>query len=250
MASEEILSGLPGLRLGLEHRRLFERLVSDVQRVEGRAVLARAGRPATHVHLLLDGLVARHVDDRHGLRQIVGLRTPGDFLDLDAVHLSVTDHDLATMTPARVARAPLAALRALLADRPDFAQALWLSTLRDAAMTRTWVFRLGRLDAVGRVAHFLCEIDARLSFAGLSDGRRFALDLTQFDLAEICGLTNVHVNRVMRQLREERLCVFRSGTVEMLQPALLAARGQFTPAHLHLDHPAEPAALPRARSAG
>jgi hypothetical protein len=71
--------------------------------------------------------------------------------------------------------------------------------------------------------------------AGLSDGRRFALGLIQSDLAEICGLTSVHVNRVLRQLREDRLCVFRSSLVEILEPERLAARGEFDPAYLYID---------------
>lgn len=69
----------------------------------------------------------------------------------------------------------------------------------------------------------------------MSDGRRFALGLTQTDLTEICGLTSVHVNRVPRQLREDRLCVFRSSLVEILDLASLEARGQFDPAYLYID---------------
>ena len=69
----------------------------------------------------------------------------------------------------------------------------------------------------------------------LSDGKRFTLSLTQADLADICGLTNIHVNRVMRQLREERLCVFRSSIVEIPDPERLAVRGQFKPDYLYLD---------------
>ncbi len=88
------------------------------------------------------------------------------------------------------------------------------------------------------MAHFLCETNARLVSAGLSDRRRFALGLTQADLAEICGLTNVHVNRVMRHLREEGLCVFRSSLVEILDLQRLGARGQFNPAYLYINETA------------
>ncbi len=129
---------------------------------------------------------------------------------------------------------------------PQLGRKLWFATLIDAAIHRAWLFRLGRLDAIGRVAHFLCETNARLVSAGLSDGRRFALGITQADLAEICGLTNVHVNRVMRQLREEGLCVFRSSLVEIPDPERLAARGQFDPAYLYIDElPLAPPSDPR-----
>jgi len=133
---------------------------------------------------------------------------------------------------------------------PQLTRKLWFATLLDAAIHRAWLFRLGRLDALGRVAHFLCETNVRLVSAGLSDGRRFALGLTQSDLAEICGLTNVHVNRVMRALREERLCTFRSSLVEIIEPDRLAKRGEFDPAYLYIDslHPHAPLSLTRPSS--
>jgi CRP-like cAMP-binding protein len=70
---------------------------------------------------------------------------------------------------------------------------------------------------------------------GLSDGHSYAFGITQSDLAEICGLTSVHVNRVMRQLREERLCTFRSGLVQITDPEGLARRGQFDPGYLYMN---------------
>lgn len=139
------------------------------------------------------------------------------------------------MTAASVAVVPHRALETITLELPALTRKLWFSTLIDASIHRAWLFRLGRLDAVGRVAHFISETNVRLVSAGLSDGRRFALGLTQTDLAEICGLTNVHINRVLRQLREEQLCVFRSSLVEILDPAKLADRGQFDPAYLYID---------------
>jgi len=139
------------------------------------------------------------------------------------------------MTAATVAIVPHKNLAAIAEEMPALTRKLWFATLLESAIARAWLFRLGRLDAVGRVAHFLCETNVRLVSVGLSDGRRFALGLTQTDLAEICGLTNVHVNRVMRHLREERLCVFRSSLVEILEPERLAARGQFDPAYLYIE---------------
>ena len=144
------------------------------------------------------------------------------------------DHSVGTLTPVQVGIVPHARLKEVLDPRPELARKLWFSTLIDAAMHRTWLFRLGRLDAVGRVAHFICETNERFKAVGLSDGRQFSLDLTQTDLAEVCGLTNVHINRVIRQLREANLCVFRSSTVEIIDPIGLARRGDFDPAYLYL----------------
>jgi CRP-like cAMP-binding protein len=89
------------------------------------------------------------------------------------------------MTATTVAQIPHRELDLIIQDHPELGRKLWYATLLDAAIHRAWLFRLGRLDAVGRVAHFLCETNARLMSADLSDGHRFALGLTQTDLAEI-----------------------------------------------------------------
>lgn len=193
--------------------------------------------------LLLEGAVCRFVDDKNGLRRLVSVHVPGDFVDLHAYPLKRLDHNVGTMTAASVAIVPHSELDDMVHEMPKFTRKLWFSTLVDAAIHRAWLFRLGRLDAVGRVAHFLCETNELLKAVDLSDGFRFEFPLIQSDVAEICGLTNVHVNRVMRTLREESLCVFRSSVVEIHNPEKLAARDQFNPAYLyisHLDEPSQP----------
>jgi CRP-like cAMP-binding protein len=224
-----------GVNLSLDERATLEASIAEVQTLDARKIVVRAGMELDHSTLLIEGILSRYIDDRKGLRQLVAIHVPGDFVDLHAYPLQVLDHDVATMTAATVAIVPHSALDTIIAERPQLGRKLWFSTLIDAAIHRAWLFRLGRLDAMGRVAHFLCETNARLMSAGLSDGHRFALGLTQTDLAEICGLTNIHVNRVLRQLREEGLCVFRSSLVEIPDPQRLAARGQFDPAYLYID---------------
>ena len=248
MFTERFLREKKGVYLDQDERNRLEASITEIRRLEPRQTIVRAGRQLHESTLLVDGFMCRYIDDRNGLRQLVAVHVPGDFVDLHSFPLKVLDHDVATLTSATVAIVPHSRLDGLMRDCPRLTRKLWFSTLIDAAIHRAWLFRLGRLDAVGRVAHFLCETNARLVSAGLSDGRRFTLGVTQADLAEICGLTNVHVNRVLRHLREERLCTFRSSLVEILDPQLLVARGQFDPAYLNIDDmPASsPATLVRA----
>ncbi|BBD97143.1 Crp/Fnr family transcriptional regulator [Sphingobium amiense] len=206
-----------------------------------RTTIVRAGDTLHQSTLLIEGILSRYIDDRNGLRQLVAVHVPGDFVDLHGYPLRTLDHDIGTMTAAKVAVVPHRNLDAILRDDPGLTRKLWFSTLLDAAVHRAWLFRMGRLDAAGRVAHFLCEMNARLASAGLSDGKRFSLGITQVDLAEICGLTSVHVNRVMRQLREDRLCIFRSSLVEILDMRRLIERGQFDPDYLYMEYPPESA---------
>ena len=235
MFTERFLKDKRGVALTLAERQRLEAAISEIRTVAPRTLIIRAGEELEVSTLLIDGFLSRYIDDRNGLRQLVAFHVPGDFVDLHAYPLKVLDHDVATITAATVAIVPHTQLNDILEEMPQLGRKLWFATLIDAAIHRAWLFRLGRLDAVGRVAHFLCETNARLVSAGLSDGRRFALGITQADLAEICGLTNVHVNRVMRQLREERLCIFRSSLVEIPEPERLAARGQFDPAYLYIE---------------
>ena len=228
MLTERFLRGKRGLYLEPAERASLESAISEVGRIEPRRTIVKAGEMLHASTLLVDGFMCRYIDDRNGLRQLVAVHVPGDFVDLHGFPLKVLDHDVATLTAATVATVPHAELDELMRESPGLVRKLWFATLIDAAIHRAWLFRLGRLDAVGRVAHFLCETNARLVSAGLSDGRRFTL-------GEICGLTNVHVNRVLRHLREEKLCVFRSSLVEILEPKLLVARGQFDPAYLYID---------------
>ncbi|MES2495798.1 MAG: Crp/Fnr family transcriptional regulator [Pseudomonadota bacterium] len=218
-----------------DERRCLEAAISDVRTIPAREIVIHARQQLTQSTLLVDGFLCRYQDDRNGLRQLVAVHVPGDFVDLHAYPLQALDHDVATLTEATIAMVPHSALDTILEERPMMARKLWYATLLDAAIHRAWLFRLGRLDAGGRIAHFLCETDARLQAVGLSDGRSFALGLTQTDLAEICGLTSVHINRVMRGLREEGIVSFRSSVVEILDPARLKRRAQFDSYYLYLD---------------
>lgn len=159
--------------------------------VAPRTILVRADEKPTQSTRPLEGILCRYIDHREGLRQLVAVHFPGDFVDLHGYPLKTLDHDVAALTGATVATIPHTALDTILENHPQLLKKLWFATLVDAAIHRAWLFRMGRLDAIGRVAHFFSETNARLSAVGLSDGRRFALALTQADLGEICGLTSI-----------------------------------------------------------
>jgi CRP-like cAMP-binding protein len=215
-------------------RSALEEAVSDRRRLPPRSVLIDRGEVLRHSTMLVEGFMIRFIDDQDGERQIVAFHVPGDFVDLHGYPLEILDHGIASVTEAEVAIVPHRALETLTERDPDLGRTLWAATLLDASIHREWLFRLGRLNAVGRIAHFILETDARLQAIGHSDGRRFILPITQADLGEITGLTSIHINRVLRMLREERICIFRSSTVEILDPERLARIGQFDPAYLYL----------------
>jgi CRP-like cAMP-binding protein len=164
------------------------------------------------------------------------LHVPGDFLDLHSYLLKRLDHNVISLVPCRIAVVPHSNLVSITEHHPHLGRLLWLSTLIDAAIHREWLVSLGRRSAIGRVAHLFCEMHARLSLVDLADPGGFPLKLTQTDLAECLGLTSVHVNRVLRQLREAGLAKFRDGRVDILNHAELKRIAEFDGQYLHIEH--------------
>lgn len=233
MLTEKFLLGRGREELSAQEVQILEDGVSEVKSLPARYRLVRAGQPVGTSTLLLEGFICRYMDDRDGLRQLVAVHVPGDFVDLHAFPMKRLDHDVATLGPAKVAMFDHATLKTITEQHPHLTQRLWFSTLLDAAMHREWIFRMGRLGAEGRVAHLFCEIYARLEMVGLAKDGCYALPMTQPDLAEACGITGVHVNRVLRLLRERRLVTFRANTVEIIDLAGLASVGEFHPDYLY-----------------
>jgi CRP-like cAMP-binding protein len=215
-----------------------EAAISEVRTFGRRRTVIRRGTALDTSLYLVRGYMCRTIDNNQGDRQLVSIQVPGDFVDLHGYPLKVLDHDVSTLTEVEVALVPHANLDALVAEEPVLARKLWFSTLLDAAIHREWIFKLGRLPAHGRVAHFLCETEMRLRAVDLSDGQRFPLPLTQPDIAEICGLTSIHVNRVLRDLRERELVTIRGGFVEIRDAGALARLGEFESAYLYIDQAA------------
>lgn len=206
---------------------------TEVRDVTAKTLISRMGESLDRSLLLIDGIVGRHVPGPHrDFREMVALEVPGDFVDLHSLPIGTLDHDVTAMTNVRLAVLPHDLLRQLLIDSPDIGIALWGQTVIDASIHRYWSFRVGALRASGRIANFLCEMETRLGMAGLAEGQSFDLPLTQTDLGEACGMSAVHVNRVLRELREAGCCVFQDGRVTITDLPKLTEIGQFDPGFL------------------
>lgn len=235
-----VLTGavLAGRKVGAltdaEHH-ILETAIVEVRSVPARTILTRKGEVLEFSTILLKGFLSRHVDDRRGHRQLVALQVPGDLADFHAYPMHFLDHDVAALTDARIAVIPHSAIAEITRTAPELARKIWFATLLDAALHRGWIFRLGRLSASGRVCHFFAETAARLQAVGLATPNHFALPITQTDLGEVCGLTSVHMSRVLKELRNAGICVFRDGEVRIDEPAALIRLGQFDPSYLYFE---------------
>ncbi|WP_419807366.1 Crp/Fnr family transcriptional regulator [Sphingomonas sp.] len=233
MLTRRFLLGRARDALSEEERRVVEDSMTTVRTVPARTCLSRRGELVNQSLLLLDGFICRYLDDRDGHRQLVSMHVPGDFVDLHGFPLKRLDHDIVTLGQCALAVYEHRTLVDILERYPRLTRWLWFSTLLDAAIHREWIFRLGRLGAEGRVAHLFCELYERLRMVELADDGRFALPATQADVAEACGITGVHVNRVLRLMRERGLATFRAGEVRILDHKSLIALAEFDPIYLY-----------------
>ena len=210
-------------------------MVGPVRSFRRGDVMVRAREPNRHSIILLSGLVHRFKTLADGRRQSLELSIPGDFVDLHSFTMKRIDHDIACLRDCRVALVPHDRIEAATARLPSLGRILWLSTMIDAAIHRELIVSLGVRSAVQRMAHLLCEMAHRYETVGLGNRSGYDLPMTQQDLAEVVGLSVVHANRTLRELRERGLATLRSQRVAIQNWDGLAQLGEFDPFYLFLD---------------
>jgi CRP-like cAMP-binding protein len=226
------LSGLN--ELGSEGISAIENLPIRKHRLKAGTFIVAEDQLVSECCLLLTGFACRNKLAKDGRRQIVSFHVAGDILDIQHLFIERADHNLQVMTHADVAFIPVSALRDLVRDNPQVATALWRDCLVDASIFREWVLNVGRRSAAGRISHMLCEFVARCVSAGITETSDMILPMTQEYIADATGLTSVHVNRVLRQLREDGLIEGAGRTFKIADWNGLRRFADFRPGYLHL----------------
>jgi CRP-like cAMP-binding protein len=175
-----------------------------------------------------------------GSRQIVDIQIPGDFLGLRSVLFRTADHNVEPITLVQASEIKQRDLLAAFSQTPRLATAVLWAASRDEAMVVEHLVDIGRRSAVERMAHFLLELGARLRLVGLGDRKGYACPLSQYLLADALGLSAVHVNRVLRELREEGMVTFRKGRVVFDNYDALVDFADFDRAYLDHEGPLLP----------
>jgi CRP-like cAMP-binding protein len=203
------------------------------RKLDPGSVIVQEGDRTDQCCLIVDGFAYRSKTTDDGKRQIISIHMSGDIPDLQSLHLHVMDAELRTATRAVVGLISHDDLRMLNRMRPTVAEALWRETLIEAATYREWIVRIGRRQALSRVAHLIAELAERMTKLGLIENDTLNLPMTQYDLADAVGLTPVHANRVVKTLREAGVLDFRRNMVRILDHEKLRAIGGFHPLYLH-----------------
>jgi CRP-like cAMP-binding protein len=212
----------------------IQQLPMKVRRLgAGQLIVAEGDRPV-ECCLVGSGFVFRSKLTSEGQRQVLSLHIPGEIPDLQSLHLKVMDHDLVTLTNCTLGFIAHEDLRNLNRLRPAVSDALWREILVDAAIFRERVVSLGRRPALPRLAHFLVELEKRLQSVGLTSKAGFKLPITQIQIADCLGLSTVHVNRVIKELRRNGDLAVHRDFFELVHPSHLEQLAGFDPSYLHL----------------
>ncbi|GGF67627.1 transcriptional regulator [Azorhizobium oxalatiphilum] len=191
-----------------------------------------ADRPGDYCSILLSGLAFRQKVTAHGKRQIVAVLMAGDFIDAQHLFLDRADHNLEAATAITVAEFSRHQFRDVILNRPRVGVAAWKEALEEGAIFREWLVTVGARPGPVRVAHFLCELGCRLERAGLASREDFIVPLTQEQIADVLGLTPVHVNRVLKSLVADGLISQRGRSIQVSSWERLTVAGEFNPIYL------------------
>jgi CRP-like cAMP-binding protein len=236
MAHSLILKLEQFTRLSSEDRRALHHAASLQQRRLGpRHDIIHEGDRPEFVNLILDGWACRYKTLEDGRRQITAFFVPGDICDLKVFILREMDHSIGTLSPVLLAEIPRDVVLDLTEGSSRLARALWWSTLVSEAIEREWVVNLGQRSATERVAHLFCELFLRLRAVGRTSGNSCELPVTQAELADTLGLSTVHVNRTLQDLRAENLIILRGKVLTIPDLDALQRAAMFNPNYLHLQ---------------
>jgi len=216
-------------------RQALAELLEPPRHVAAGSILVHPGEQPTSSTLLIEGWVARFSVLRDGRRSFTQLSVAGDFVDLHSLLMKRMDHGVVALTDCVTAAAPHAHLVELSQSQPHLTRMLWLDTVIDGAVHREWLHRMGAQNALGRTAHLLCEMEARLAVVGLAGPDGFDFPLTQTELADCLGLSAVHANRTLMELRRLGLIAWRPGRARILDREQLTDLAEFDPAYLRLQ---------------
>lgn len=209
--------------------------ISEVREIRADAVAIRQGETLNESTLLISGWMARAKDMEDGQRQISEVHVAGDFTDLHGFLLKRLDHNIVTLTPCQYAVVPHDNLREITERFPHLTRVYWFATNLDASIYREWTVSLGRRSALQRMAHLFCELRVRLEIIGMANGNGFEFPLTQNELSECLGLTAVHVNRTLQELRRRELIEVEGRRATILDLPELQRLAEFDPAYLYLE---------------
>lgn len=229
-----------GLETRQEHQ-LYISLLTSVITLHSSYEFIHRENDEVLLPVVLEGLVCRYAMLRDGSRQVTAIYVPGDMCEVLNIFENRTRHFLMAITPCRIAVVSNGSLTRAIKDNFCLALAVWHEAMHQGAISEQWLVRVGRQSARSSLSHLLCEIVFRLRLYSNADTPpAFELPLTQEILADACGCTAIHVNRVMRSLRDEGLVEVQHGRIGISDLDRLSAIGDFCSDYLNVPRARKP----------
>ncbi|MGF7151979.1 CRP-like cAMP-binding protein [Sphingomonas zeicaulis] len=201
--------------------------------VEKGEYISVEDEPARRCAIVISGFLARHKTTSRGARQIVNLSLAGDWVDLPNSVMQVADHSVQALTPATVAFIAREDILAVATEHAALLKALWVESMIDASITRTWLVNVGKQSARARVAHLICEVHERERNVSLVPPNEVLFPFTQEEIGDMTGMTNVHANRTLQGLKADGLIANRGRDLIILDWQQLYHVAGFDRRYLH-----------------
>jgi CRP-like cAMP-binding protein len=209
-------------------------LAGPPRRFERGQVLVEQGDHQAQIWSIADGWALRQKFLSDGRRQIVSIMLPGELSEKGPQMPSGASETVAAASTVSAISIDREALTALTSRSPTLLSALFYEELTRHAITREWVLLHGRRNARERMAYFLYETSARLLAMGLIRGYDFECPLTQEDVADLLGLSSVHLNRTLQSLRQRGLVIWEGNHIQLEHPGSLARLAHFNPEFIRI----------------
>ncbi|MCJ2090796.1 Crp/Fnr family transcriptional regulator [Methylobacterium sp. E-005] len=237
-----------GAALSENDRALLKHLARCTRNVEPHKPLVSEGDPVQRVFVMLRGWACRSKLLPGGQRLITDLILPGDISHVQTNLLGYADHSVVALTRGVVAEIDPLEIPDAIERSPGIARAVRWSSLQTDSILRQALINNGRRLSAPRIAHVICEVQARLLAVGVPVEDGFAWPLKQDELADVTGMTAVHVNRSLKTLRDEGLILLQQRRMLVPDAERLAAFCAFTPDYLHFTYASADERRPQLRA--
>jgi CRP-like cAMP-binding protein len=224
-----------GIALSDEDRQALASLLCRKRFIDARVNLAVEEREPNNVWIILSGFACRSRTLRDGGRSITALLIAGDLTNLHFSMRMPMREAVWSLSRCTVVETSATELEAIFGRSPAMGFALRRAQFLESSITNAWLVNMGRQSADQQLGHLLCELYVRMKAVGMAGGSDFPFPLTQFDLADMLGISAVHTNRVLQQLRRQGLVDIVGRVATIKEPDRLAAFAEFDAEYLHLN---------------
>jgi len=208
---------------------------SEPMRVGKNTDVILAGKQYKNLFMSLDGWLARYKTLRNGSRQIMDFILPGQIFGMQACLFNCALYSVGTITDVTISTISIEGVDNVFERNATFAKSLFWSAVCESAIMTEHLINAARRSAYARISHLLLELYVRMKAAGLVEDMSFEIPLTQEHIGNALGLTNVHVNRTLRALRDDKLIAVEGKRITILDFDALVQLSEFDHSYLGLS---------------